>query len=438
MKLARFIVAALLPLTLVTIVQTSTASAVTYGDPIENPQIEFPEVVPVWVGGSSLCSGTLVTQQVVLTAAHCVYGQSGPFQISVGGSTLNNGRLIDVDATWYHPRYDAAFSQNDIALLHLKTPAGVSRLGVLPKPKMKSLGKKFLIVGWGRDQNGMITGKLHQLSLNDQAVASRKFFKSNFNPKTMVGAGRYFADEVLYGGGCTGDSGGPLYQGVAGGSRTILGLTSFGARGCTVYQPTVFTRVDFYVSDIYKGIQLLNSRSSTAPIATGKATPAGIGPTTTTTPRATSTTAPASKTVITNTTVAPTTTTTTTTAPTTTTTRAIAALGIGLGHKVSTLFNRGTNLDIAVSTDASALPSRLCVSVTSNGSAWPWFNIWAGGNWTDAGGGCVSFSGTKGPYNNYYYSPEIQESQGIQSWNATVTVSDSLGRSATSSYSWSS
>ena len=54
MKLARFIVAALLPLTLVTIVQTSTASAVTYGDPIENPQIEFPEVVPVWVGGSSL------------------------------------------------------------------------------------------------------------------------------------------------------------------------------------------------------------------------------------------------------------------------------------------------------------------------------------------------------------------------------------------------
>lgn len=310
MKLARLVVAALLPLTLVTIVQTSTASAVTYGDPIENPQIEFPEVVPLWVGGSTLCSGTLVTQQVVLTAAHCVYGQSGPFQISVGGSTLNNGRLIDVDATWYHPRYDAAFSQNDIALLHLKTPAGVSRLGVLPKSKMKSLGKKFLIVGWGRDQNGMITGKLHQLSLNDQSEASRKFFKSNFNPKTMVGAGRYFADEILYGGGCTGDSGGPLYQGAAGASRTILGLTSFGARGCTVYQPTVFTRVDFYVSDINKGIQLLNSRASSSPIATGKATPAGIGPTTTTSSTSTTTTTTTTSVPRTTTTFAPTTTTT--------------------------------------------------------------------------------------------------------------------------------
>ena len=55
-KLSRFTVAALLPLTLVTIVHTSTANAVTYGDPIENPQIEFPEVVPVWVGGTSLCT----------------------------------------------------------------------------------------------------------------------------------------------------------------------------------------------------------------------------------------------------------------------------------------------------------------------------------------------------------------------------------------------
>ena len=57
-------------------VATTPASAVTYGDPVEAPQIEFPEVVPVWVGGTSLCSGTLVTQQVVLTAAHCVYGKS--------------------------------------------------------------------------------------------------------------------------------------------------------------------------------------------------------------------------------------------------------------------------------------------------------------------------------------------------------------------------
>ena len=261
------------------IVFPAVVNAVTYGDPIESPQVEFPEVVPIWVGGKALCTGTLIQQQVVLTAAHCLYGESGPFQISVGAKTLNSGSLVDVDATWYHPRYDASFSQNDIGLLHLKTSANVSRLGVLPPAKLKTLGKKFLIVGWGRDQNGLVTGKLNRLTLNDQTIAARKDFKGFYNQKTMVGAGRYFADEVLYGGGCTGDSGGPLYQGADGASRTIIGLTSFGARGCIDYKPTIFTRIDFYVLEINRGIDLLNSRSVTAPIATGKATPAGIGPT---------------------------------------------------------------------------------------------------------------------------------------------------------------
>jgi trypsin len=257
-------------------------SAVTYGDPVESPQVDFPEVVPIWVGGKTLCTGTLIQQQVVLTAAHCIYGEPGPFQISVGAKTLNSGSLIDVDATWYHPRYDARFNQNDIGLLHLKSAAGVQRLGALPSGKLTSLGKKFLIVGWGRDQNGSVTGRLHRLTLNDQGVAARKDFKGFFNPKTMIGAGRYFAAEVLYGGGCTGDSGGPLYQGASGASKTIVGLTSFGARGCTVYKPTVFTRLDFYVAEVNKGIQLLNARATSSPTPTGKATPAGAGPTTTT------------------------------------------------------------------------------------------------------------------------------------------------------------
>jgi trypsin len=259
------------------------ASAVTYGDPVENPQIEFPEVVPVWVGGTSLCTGTLITQQVVLTAAHCVYGQAGPFQISVGGSTLNSGRLIDVDATWYHPRYDATYNQNDIGLLHLKTPANVPRLGKLPSNSLKSVGKKFLIVGWGTDQNGSITGKLNRLTLNDQTAASKKNFRGIFNPKTMIGAGRYFPDEILYGGGCTGDSGGPLYMGAKGAGRTVIGLTAFGASGCTVYKPTIFTRIDFYLAAIKRGISLLNSRATTSPINSGKATPVGNAPTPTTT-----------------------------------------------------------------------------------------------------------------------------------------------------------
>jgi hypothetical protein len=261
----------------------SKVGAVTYGDPVETPQNEFPEVVPIWVGGESLCTGVLIQQQVVLTAAHCIYGNSGPFQVSVNGKDLDSGSLIDVDAIWYHPRYDATFNQNDIGLLHLKSSAGVQRLATLPSGKLNLIKKKFLIVGWGGDQNKSITGKLHRLTLDEQTLAAKKGFEGVFNPKTMIGAGRYFADEVLYGGGCTGDSGGPLYQGARGASKTVVGLTSFGAKGCKAFQPTIFTRVDFYLAEINKGIQLLNTRSTSTPIPTGKATPTGVGPTSTTT-----------------------------------------------------------------------------------------------------------------------------------------------------------
>lgn len=393
---------------------TDGVSAVTYGDPVESPQVEFPEVVPIWVGGKSLCTGTLIQQQVVLTAAHCIYGEPGPFQISVGAKTLNSGSLIDVDATWYHPRYDASFSQNDIALLHLKSSANVSRLGVLPLAKLKTLGKKFLIVGWGRDQNGLVTGKLNRLTLNDQTIAARRDFKGYYNPKTMVGAGRYFTDEVLYGGGCTGDSGGPLYQGAAGASKTIIGLTSFGARGCVDYKPTIFTRVDFYVPEILKGIDLLNSRSASAPIATGKATPSGVGPTTTTT------TAPLKP----------------------------LTLNCTLNSSVRSGFSAGCSANLWTGYQSwdgyspKTFPHLVKVCILIDGQA-P--SLFAAGNYGfgvmfeyvnnfayTAGQGCWNFS------NSNSFDITSTGGYGAGSHSATITITDSVGRTNSSSFAYSS
>lgn len=259
----------------------TAASAVTYGDFVDSPQVQYPEVVPVWVGGS-LCSGTLIEQQIVLTAAHCVYGRSGPIQIAVGGSTLSSGRLIDVTATWYHPRYDATYLQNDIALLHLKEPAGVARLATLPRPNAKK-PKNFTMAGWGRDQNGLLTGKLSALTLNEHGTAAAKAFKGDYNPRTMIGAGRFFASEALYGGGCQGDSGGPLYQGRNGSTRVVVGVTSWGAEGCVQYKPTIYTWVGYYVVELSAAITQVKNRAIQNPLPSGKATPSGAGPTTTTT-----------------------------------------------------------------------------------------------------------------------------------------------------------
>jgi V8-like Glu-specific endopeptidase len=269
-------------ITLITTIHGVEVHAVTYGDPVDAPQLVYPEVVPVWVGGR-LCSGVLIEQQVVLTAAHCIYGRSGAIQVAVGGASLNSGRLIDVNATWYHPRYDASYLQNDLALLHLKESSGVARLANLPRSKSQTKPRKFTLAGWGRDQNGLLTGRLSVLGLRNEEVSAARAFRGEFNSRTMIGAGRFFQEELLYGGGCSGDSGGPLYQGSNGGNRTVIGITSWGAEGCVQYKPTVFTWVNYYLSDLAEAIPQLKNRAVQAPLPGGKATPVGVGPTTTTT-----------------------------------------------------------------------------------------------------------------------------------------------------------
>ena len=425
-------------LVLVSSLTAAPASAVTYGDFVDSPQIQYPEVVPVWVGGS-LCSGTLIEQQIVLTAAHCVYGRSGPIQIAIGGSTLNSGRLIDVTATWYHPRYDATYLQNDIALLHLRESAGVSRLASLPSPNAKK-PKRFTMAGWGRDQNGLLTGKLSALNLNEYGDAAAKAFKGDYNPRTMIGAGRFFPNEALFGGGCQGDSGGPLYQGRSGSTRVVVGVTSWGAEGCVRYKPTIYTWVSYYVPELLVAITQVKTRAIQSPIPTGRATPAGVGPTTTV---VTSTTVRSTTTSVAQARVTPVQSSSTTVAQTTTT-RAISSLiadTIG-GSSYGSSSDRW-EVGVGFSTDSTALPLRVCWTVMVNGVAASGLKVSSsdlnGPEWTDAGGSCATYARTTRSFNNNYNAYVTFQYRGasydpmpyqFRTWVVKATVTDTLGRSA--------
>ena len=269
------------------LVTPSVSKAVTYGDPVDEPSITHPEVVPVWVGRTGMCSGTLIDPVIVLTAAHCVYGYDN-FQIEVGGDQLETGDRVGVVASWYHPRFDRRRLRNDIALLHLNRPVDVGQLAVLDPSIQINNNTRMTIAGWGDDQNGETTEFLQTLEVVQQTADAKKEFGSAFQPKLMIAAGYYFEDEDIYGGGCHGDSGGPLFVNRADGVRVVVGVTSYGsAEGCTDYKPTVFSRMSFYHAMVMNAMRSLKQRVDSSP-----STPATSVPPVTSIPPVTTTSIP--------------------------------------------------------------------------------------------------------------------------------------------------
>jgi hypothetical protein len=251
---------------LVSVLGATDSLAVTYGEPVIDAS-KFSEVVIVQILNTdtgefiNACTGTLISQTEVLTAAHCVRGYD-TFQVVVGAIETGQGTTIGVRDTWYSSRYSKAKFANDIGLLLLSSPANTPVVGQL-SPISFSPSKKttYTLVGFGDDQNGD-QGPLRAATLKVQTKAASRYFKKVFNSKTTLAAGRYLRSEKVYSGACDGDSGGPLFSKIKG-KRYIVGITSYGAMSCEASRPSIFAKVGYYRKEITKGRNVLASTAAT-------------------------------------------------------------------------------------------------------------------------------------------------------------------------------
>jgi secreted trypsin-like serine protease len=72
-------------------------------------------VVALLASGQAYCTGTVVAERLVLTAAHCLQPPMSPSEVYIGKRPPADGQRRAVARTIVHPRFSFIGLQNDLA-----------------------------------------------------------------------------------------------------------------------------------------------------------------------------------------------------------------------------------------------------------------------------------------------------------------------------------
>ncbi|MCX4884501.1 MULTISPECIES: trypsin-like serine protease [unclassified Streptomyces] len=193
---------------------------------------------------NQFCGGTLVSATKVVTAAHCMAGESTSSVRVVGGRTyLNgtNGTVSKVSKIWVNPDYTDATNGDDVAVLTLSTSMPYAKASYVSSAdtSVYAAGTTARVLGWGTtSENGSSSNQLRTATVPIVADSSCKSsYGSDFIQTDMVCAGYSSGGTDT----CQGDSGGPLLIG-----GVLAGITSWGEGCAEAGYPGVYTRLSTF------------------------------------------------------------------------------------------------------------------------------------------------------------------------------------------------
>lgn len=239
---------------------------------------------------AQFCGGTLVSQSLVVTAAHCVNELTardlvvGSFPD--GDLASETGTVVNVSAIKVHNRYRPDTQANDIAVLTLAQPLrGVPTLTPVTEDEAVTLTAARApagVAGWGatnqrepwRFTSVYRIGSLVVFptsacgeggSFTIDGVTFRGYGPGALDPRVMLCAEGVRAGSPVDS--CVGDSGGPLAGGI-GDARRLIGIVSWGLDQCaTRLGAGVYTRVSAFTNFLLSAGVPFEPEPSDTPLA---------------------------------------------------------------------------------------------------------------------------------------------------------------------------
>jgi len=209
----------------------------------------FPYYVRLEYEGEFGCGGSLITNEFILTAAHCAFQSDiGILTAIVGGHNYSSGITRKVINVYPHIAYDGVISDsNDVALLRIEPIPENLNMTTLQFRSSRDFLKasdSVTAIGLGETETGGDAKQLKEVELKilDDAACD-ELYTGDIHRKSMLCARDPGEDS------CHGDSGGPLIVlGKTPDEDIQVGVVSWGDDCALMTKPGVYADVAYFQS----------------------------------------------------------------------------------------------------------------------------------------------------------------------------------------------